>query len=205
MVIAADDHENIRYSLKLKEPININDFRKVRKCLELSDDKSLIISDSAFIYGLGKLSGKYNPRSESLFLINFKSHYKWEVLHDNISMMVVEYKQPNLPHERIDRVNFYSDFKRIFEGIKKNQLDELWDITNQATKQKHGTMLVITDKAKEEVDRLGKQSFSLTPVKLTTQIIQKITSIDGSVLLDRDSVCYAIGVILDGIATYRSD
>lgn len=205
IIIAKKDHPNVRLTLQLQEPIRVRDFRKVRKFLELSNDNALIISDSELIYGLGEQTGKYNPKDESLFVINFISHFKWEVLHDNNSMMVVEYKQPNLPKERMDRVKFYSDLKRIFKDIDKSQLDDLWDITSAATKQKHGTMLVITDNAKVEATRLGKQSFSLKPLKLTVGVVEQITSIDGSVLLDKDSICYAIGVILDGLATDKGD
>lgn len=205
MIIAKKDHPNIRLTLQLKEPIKVSDYRKVRKFLELSNDNAVIISDSALIYGLGEQTGKYNPKSESLFVINFISHFKWEVLHDNNSMMIVEYRQPNLPKDRIDRAKFYSDLKRIFNDIDKNQLDNLWDITTEATKQKHGTMLVISDNVKAEAERLGKQSFSLNPLKLTVGIVQQITSIDGSVLIDKDGICHAIGVILDGIATDKGD
>lgn len=205
MIIAKKDHTNIRLTLQLKEPIKVRDYRKVRKFLELSNDNAVIISDSALIYGLGEQTGKYNPKSESLFVINFISHFKWEVLHDNNPMMIVEYRQPNLPKERIDRVKFYSDLKRIFKDIDKNQLDNLWDITTEATKQKHGTMLVISDNAKAEAERLGKQSFTLNPLKLTVDIIQQITSIDGCILIDKEGICYAIGVILDGLATDKGD
>lgn len=205
MIIAKKDHPNIRLTLQLKEPIKVRDYRKVRKFLELSNDNAVIISDSALIYGLGEQTGKYNPKNESLFVIDFISHFKWEVSHDNNPMMIVEYRQPNLPKDRIDRTKFYSDLKRIFKDIDKSQLDNLWDITTEATKQKHGTMLVISDNAKAEAERLGKQSFSLNPLKLTVGIVQQITSIDGSVLIDKDGICYAIGVILDGLATDKGD
>ena len=59
-------------------------------------------------------------------------------------------------------------------------------------------MLVISDDAINESKRLSKQCFKLRSLKLTTKIIQQITSIDGAVLLDRDSNCHAICVILDG-------
>lgn len=205
LVIAKKDHANIRYTLQLDSPISLRDFRKVRKFLELSNDDSLIISDAALIYGLGELRGKYNPKSESIFVINFTKHYNWEVVHDNNSMMAVSYRQPNLPKERIDRAQFYSDLKRAFKDINNEQLDNLWDITTEATKQSHGTMLVISDIAKKEAARLGKQSFKVKPFKLTKSIINQITSIDGSVLVDRDSICHAIGVILDGVATDKGD
>lgn len=205
IIIAKKDHPNVRLTLELQEPIRIRDFRKVRKFLEISNANAVMISDSELIYGLGDQTGKYNAKEESLFVINFISQFKWEVLHDNNSMMVVEYKQPNLPKERMDRVKFYSDLKRIFKDILNSQLDNLWDVTNESTNQKHGTMLVISDNAKAEASRLGKQSFSLKPLKLTIGIVKRITSIDGAVLLDRNSDCHAIGVILDGLATDKGD
>jgi DNA integrity scanning protein DisA with diadenylate cyclase activity len=205
MIIAEKDHPNIRLTLQLNEPIKVRDYRKVRKFLELSSDKALIISDSALIYGLGEYTGKYNPKNESLFEINFISHFKWAVLHDNNPMMIVEYRQPNLPKDRIDRIKFNSDIKRIFKDIDKNQLDNLWDIITEATKQKHGTMIVISDNAKAEAERLGNQSFLINPLKLTVGIINQITSIDGSVIIDKDGICHSIGVILDGLATDKGD
>jgi hypothetical protein len=205
MVVASKNHPNVQLMLELKEPIKVSDFRKVRKFLELSDDDLLIISDSTLIYGIGKLVGDYDPSKESLFTIRFLSHFKWELQHDNTSMMIVEYKQPRLPNEKIDRDKFYLDLRRIFKGIEKPQLDDLWEITMEVIKQRHGTMLVITDNAKNEALRLGKQSLPLQPLKLTTGFVNQITSIDGSILLDRDGMCYAIGVILDGLATNKGD
>jgi DNA integrity scanning protein DisA with diadenylate cyclase activity len=205
IIIAKKDHPNIRFTLQLKEPIPMNENRKVRKFLELSNDSSQIICDSELIYGLGEQTGKYNPKEESLFVINFISHHKWEVSHENNTMMVVEYYQPNLPKERISRTKFYGDLKRIFTDIDKNRLDDLWDIVSEAIKQSHGTMLVITDNAEAESKRLGKQCFPINPIKLSSAFVKQASSIDGSILLDKNSTCYAIGVILDGQATEKGD
>jgi hypothetical protein len=119
--------------------------------------------------------------------------------------MVVEYEKPRLPKEKIDGDKFYSDFQRIFSGITKNQLDALWDVCLEATNQKHGTMLVISDKAIEESQRLAGQCFVVKPFQLTMGAMQQITSIDGAVLMDRDCTCHAMGVILDGMATKRGN
>lgn len=205
IIIAPADHKNIKLTLQLEHPIKMRDFRMVRKFLEISDDSSAIICDSSLIYGLGELRGKYNPKEENIFVINFTSHFKWEILHDNNPLMEVSYRQPNLPAEKLNREKFYSDFPRVFKGILKTQVDDLWDIAMEAIKQKHGTMLVISDNTAAEAERLGKQSFPLKPSKLNDEMIQKITSIDGAVLLDRSANCYAIGVILDGLATEKGD
>ena len=205
MIIAAKDHPNIKLTLELEKPIKTSDYRKVRKFLELSTSDSFIISDSALIYGLGEVLGKYNPKDESLFVIDFVSHYKWEISHDKNKLMVVEYQQPKLPKDSIDKEKFYSDIKRIFLDIERRQINDLWELTIQATKQKHGTMLVISSIANEESKRLGEQCFSIKPEKLTSSMIQQVTTIDGAVLLDQNSTCYAIGVILDGLATAKGD
>ncbi|MDP4266091.1 MAG: diadenylate cyclase [Bacteroidota bacterium] len=205
LVIARKDHPNIKMILQVEEPIEIKDYVKVRKFLELSNDKTLIISDSVYIYGLGEFRGKYNPKEESLFIINFTKHYHWELLHDNNQLMMVSYRNPCLPVEKVDRDKFYSDLKRVFTEITLDQMDNLWDITLEAIEQKNGTMLVITDIVESESKRLGKQCFKIKPQKLTKDIINQITSIDGCVLMDKDSMCYAIGVILDGLATEKGD
>lgn len=205
MIIAAKDHPNIKLTLELKEPILIHDYRKVRKFIELSDNSSMIISDSFFIYGLGKLIGNYNPKDESLFLINFIGHYKWSVSHNGQILMVVEYGQPNLPKERIQKDYFESMLRRLFSSVDKNQINDLWEIIMEATKQRHGTMLIISNKANEESVRLTNPSFPVRPFKLEPSFVNQITSIDGSVLLDINSMCYSIGVIIDGIASKNGD
>ncbi|MDQ1085646.1 diadenylate cyclase [Siphonobacter sp. SORGH_AS_1065] len=205
MVIAKRHHMNISLILELKDPISIHDFRKVRKFLELCNDDTLIVSDSQMIYGLGKMNSNYNATQESLFVIDFKSHYKWEVLHDNKVMLRVEYQIPILPKEKIDREDFYNLIPRVLKDISEGQINSLWEICLVSSEQKHGTMLVISDQADSESKRLRNQCFTIGPRKLETSLMKQITSIDGAVLLNRDSICYAIGVILDGIANDKGD
>ena len=40
---------------------------------------------------------------------------------------------------------------------------------------------------------------------LSPELIERISGIDGAVLLDRDCKCHAIGVILDGMASQSGD
>jgi hypothetical protein len=205
MLIASKDHENIKLSLQLKEPIKLSDFRKVRKFLEVTDKNSSIVTDSFYIYGLGQIVGEYNPVNESLFEVSFNSHYRWELSHNNNVLMLVEYRVPSLPKVKIDRNSFCSTTKRIFKEISSDQISDLWDIVLEATRQKKGAILVISGAAENEAGRLGKQSFELKPIKINNEIVKKLTAIDGAVLLNRDSICFAIGVILDGVACQKGD
>ena len=163
------------------------------------------MSDSVLIYGLCQLSGKYNYHDESLFIVHFTKHFHWEVVHHEQIMVSVAFRMPDLYNERISREKFYSSLKRLFSGIDKARLHTLWDITMEATKQKHGTILAISSEAEQEAIRLSSQCFKIKPIRINKDIIHQITSIDGAVLIDTDCTCHAIGVILDGIATGNGD
>jgi hypothetical protein len=65
--------------------------------------------------------------------------------------------------------------------------------------------LVVSEKAQEESVRMQSQCSVINPIKLEENLIQDITSIDGAVLLDPKGQCYAIGVILDGLASDDGD
>ena len=205
MVIAHKEHQNVKLTMELEKPIHIKDFRKVRKFLELADHKQLILCDSVLIYGLCQLTGKYNYHGESLFIVHFTKHFHWEVVHHENIMIAVAFRMPDLYNEKISREKFYSSLKRLFQGIDKTRLNTLWDITMEATKQKHGTILAISSEADKEAIRLSSQCFKIKPIKINKDIIHQITSIDGAVLIDIDCTCHAIGVILDGIATENGD
>jgi hypothetical protein len=61
-------------------------------------------------------------------------------------------------------------------------------------------MIVVSKEAEEEAKRLGTQGTPITPRRAAPELMDNLTAIDGSVLLDTQGVCHAIGVILDGIA-----
>ena len=62
-------------------------------------------------------------------------------------------------------------------------------------------MVVVSTGAQTEADRLKTQSTEIAPIQLTPSIMRMVTTIDGAVRIDPDSTCYALGVILDGLAS----
>ncbi|GAX38904.1 DNA integrity scanning protein DisA nucleotide-binding domain protein [Nodularia sp. NIES-3585] len=201
MWLSKRGHPNLETTLTLLTPVKLQNYRAVRKLLEMTTDEICLLSDSDYIYGLGNIKGSYEQRAEDLFLVNFTKHYTWELLHANHVMMRVAYRQPELPTESINKHKFETDVKRIFPEITPKEVSRLWDLVLEATKQKHGTMVVVSSGAKEESNRLKNQATVIKPVEITTQIMKVITAIDGAVLIDSTSNCYAVGVILDGLAS----
>jgi len=203
LIICSKNHENIENVISLSKKVHLRDYRKVRKLLEITSDDLHLHCDGEHILGFVRLIGKYDSDKENLFIINFSGHYRWEFVHDGNIMMSVQYNTPRLPFDKIDKYKFDDTFRRIFEDISDDNLNGLWKLIECATKQKKGSLIIVSKNANSEAKRLEQQSTNLEPLVPGEDIIELITSIDGAVLLDPTGKCYSIGVILDGIATSK--
>ena len=110
--------------------------------------------------------------------------------------MGVKYGQPFLPKQSFDEQKLSDSLARIFNGISNTQIEDIIHLVKQAEQESHGTMLVITDDAEQEAQRLKTQCTVLEPCKINPKLLRQLTPIDGAILLSPDGVCYAIGVIL---------
>lgn len=85
--------------------------------------------------------------------------------------------------------------------------DKIVDIVTEASKQKHGTCLVISDSASAEAERLEccGRCVVISPTDLTMypEFILPLSCIDGALLVDSSGVCVGIGAIVDGVATVK--
>nr|WP_241393437.1 tetratricopeptide repeat protein [Clostridium saccharoperbutylacetonicum] len=226
----------IRFYIKLKDPINFEEYRKVRKLLETSDKTTYLIGDNERIYGLGSFKNisEFETENIDVFVIDFigRFEYKISTLTRNIStvkedtnkntelksyklkecnLVNVRYGKPNLKEHIYSEGDLVGAIKSIFKNDLKDNSDEkielLKNIINYAKDQKHGTTVVITtpEKAKKEVVNLEKQSMRIEEKKLEnneylSNIINRITNIDGALYIDINGTCHSIGVILDGEA-----
>ncbi|PFB01861.1 hypothetical protein CN383_11180 [Priestia megaterium] len=188
--------------IRLKQNIPLSDtrnLRTIRKLLEISINDVFLFCDGESIYGIGKISTE-KKIEESNFSISFKGQGCWELRNDADDItMSVSNGVPSLSKQQIGKEAFLIKWKEVFNESGYN--DALWDFVNEARDQKHGTMIVITDKAKEETDRLSKNSFSIIANEIKdSEFISGLTSIDGAVMLDPFGKCYSIGCILDGVS-----
>lgn len=193
--------KDIEVDLLLANPIAISKYRGIRKLLELSRGESSLLSDAKYIYGLGKLKKTYNKREESVFEVRFLKHYTWEIRHCCTVLMSVNHEQPEIPKNSFERENFDLLFKRLFSEINNQNLDVLYESIEEASHQKHGTIVVVSDHAEEEVSRLIHQCTPIKPVMMNRNLIASVSGIDGAILMDSTGRGYAIGVILDGLAS----
>jgi hypothetical protein len=115
--------------------------------------------------------------------------------------MRVQYGMPYLPRLSLNVQKFRTDLRRIFHGITDPDIDRLVDLVTAAEQGPHGTLLIISEAAAAEAERPKTQGTPIQPFQLTAEMLGHLTPIDGAVILDPRAECYAIGTILDGIAT----
>ena len=205
LLLARRGHPNVEEVFALTCPTELTDYRAVRKLLQMATPDVHLLADGENVYALGRQIGHYDAVREDLFTISFVTHYAWELQHAGHVLLRSHYGLPGLARTRLSRSAFRRDLKRTFGLIDLLKVERLWDVVLEASRQKHGTLLVITTEALAEADRLKLQCTLIEPVPLTPLITRLVTSIDGAVLLDPEGYCYSIGVILDGRASGRGD
>nr|WP_145231254.1 DNA integrity scanning protein DisA nucleotide-binding domain protein [Gimesia algae] len=161
-------------------------------------------TDSNHIYGLVKYNSETIDQ-EKVFLINILDHHHWEILYADKTLMRVKYGQPYLPKPSFNEDKLRKDLSRIFLKMTPDQIDHIVLLVKEAEQEQHGTMLLIAENAEEESQRLSNQSTQITPKYLVPSILKCLTAIDGAIILDPKGTCFAIGAILDGMATQDGD
>jgi DisA bacterial checkpoint controller nucleotide-binding len=208
LVISNQGNLNILVKVKFKEVIKIiknsrtddkTVRRKIRKLLEVSSDEMGLLCDGKCVLGLGSPI-KYDPLHEDIFEIRFTGHYTWELVHAENVMLKVEYRKPNLPQEKFDKVQFHDHISSLFDvdSLSKNLLLKA---VEAAVNQSHGTMLIISAEAEEESNRLSGQSTAIEVIPISKEIVSHVSSVDGAIMVSPDGNIYSFGVILDGLAT----
>ncbi|MBK9927446.1 MAG: DNA integrity scanning protein DisA nucleotide-binding domain protein [Anaerolineales bacterium] len=206
IIISPRNHPSIDVAVTLRNPVSLANYRGVRKLLEITSSEIQLLCDSNKIYGMGFADMQsYDESKENLFHIEFTGHHIWKLCHAKNELMIVKYGKPRLIEKPISTDLFFESAKTIFSNINSSDLECLWSIVDKASKQKHGTMIVISDRAKEEAERLRNQSTPIQAKILPPDLTLPLSSIDGALLLDTKAICHAVGVILDGIATERGN
>ena len=223
IIFAPTNLPSLNWDLALLQPIALDSHKLVRKVVEISDKQlGCICQGGEGIVGFGSLQ---DFGDAPIFKAVFTGHYRWALyvnrtLLRNCAFGVPSVPQPRLtfellmncafgvpsvPQPRLTFETFFSNIRRVLPGLTLEQGKALWVAVSAAMEQRHGTMLVVSDAASSEAQRLRSQAIEIEPIKLSSALVARISGIDGAILVDRDCNCHAIGVILDGIATNTGD
>ncbi len=201
LLLAQPAGDAVDMSLQFAEPVPFREPRWARKVLQLASGGTALIANCAQIFGLGKVAEGYNyAESQDVFEIEFLDHYHWRLRCGDQVLLVSAYGRPSLPQEGLPRVRLCDTYQRLFPAADTEDFERFWELCQAAVKQRHGSMLVVAEDADSEAERLQNQGARIEPTALTPALYCQVSGIDGAVLVDPQGVCYAIGVILDGLA-----
>lgn len=195
--------ESINVLIAFSNPVRIESRtnKKIRKLLEITKNPySLIMDKNGDIFAVGKVCEEVLKEYKKIVFRGFMS---WEYYVDGEAFLRYEKMIPMFC-ESNDGIS-PEDTLKLKATFGVPNVTALAIIVNQATKQKHGTMVVFSEDAKAEAQRLEESAICIEPTMLDEGLIESITRIDGAVLCDPQGICYAIGVILDGKTSNKAD
>jgi hypothetical protein len=200
MVLARKDHSSLEKVVTFTTPTRLRVTRAARKLIQLASEEMALHTDSEDLYGLVRVRG-YTASNEDLFTIRFDGMHRWSVLHDGETLMSVKYGQPYLSKPPFDEEKLREDLPRIFGRMTERHIARILSLIREAERERHGTTLIISKGARRESERLAAQSTPIVRRAMSPELLSRLTPVDGAILLNPKGTCYAIGVILDGMAT----
>lgn len=183
MLLTFEKEEHI-----LERPVREN-----RKLIEMTDDQHALIIQEGYILGIGnKELGDER--------IHFLGNSNW-TFSDAEENVVFRCETGNIRITgKADNSFVYSMLTDQFGTDCDAQI--ITNLISVASKQKHGTGIVIIDDAEHEANRLHEagRDILIKPIFLGNHIesVSAITRIDGALIIDPYGTCYAIGAIVDG-------
>lgn len=201
LVIAADGHPNVEVVIRFQRPVPLTDTSGLRKILHMSAYGLSVLIGGSTIYGLGRVVGRYDQNREDLFTILFTGHHTWELMHAGRTLMRVCNGCPHLSPRASHMTRFLGLIQRLFHNVPTTDFEHLQRLALALIEQRHGTILVISDHAQAEAERLTMQATPIRPLLLTPDLVETVTAVDGAILIDPAGTCFAFGVILDGLAS----
>lgn len=196
MLMGADNDYVLE--LTFENPINLNQTRGLRKALEMTDPQLHLVTNGKIALGLGRLADGYSSDFESAFFLRVIGRGSWELMHDDVALLVVTDGHASVPQDRLARATFDDAVGRLFGA--EGDAERLWDLALAASLQAHGTMLVVHADAGAEAMRLSPPAMRVTPGPLTDSTLLAVSAIDGAIIVDPGGQCHAVGAILDGRA-----
>lgn len=203
IVFAPPSCPSLEQQVTFLQPVPLTSHRLARKIVEMSASNLACICSSGL--GLSGLVTVTIDDNNPIFRAVFTGHYCWELYFNKLLLMTCAFGIPTLPSPRLTEAEFTSNIQRILIGLSSLQCHALWEVVSAAMEQKHGTMIVVSEAAEVEAKRLQAQSLPITPIPLTSELVRRVSGIDGAILVDRDCRCHALGVILDGLASNNGD
>ncbi|MDO4705213.1 MAG: hypothetical protein Q4A98_03235 [Comamonadaceae bacterium] len=204
MLLTTLDNDAVNVALALEDPVPFGEPRWARKILQMASAETALLASTESILGLGSIAEGADPWiTQNIFEVKFHDHYHWSLSCGKEVLLVSRYGVPSLPRDKFPRARLLDTFQRLFPEVNAVDVDSFTALFDTAIEQRRGSMLVVAQDAAAEAVRLCSQGTKIVPTKLTPDLYRRVSNIDGTIIIDPQCNCHAVGVILDGSANDR--
>lgn len=189
--------DNIDDVVRFKQPValSIGNEKKVRKLLEMSNERTCLIATifRGEIVGLDDFENH-----KEAYLLEFIDTNMWDLSCNGKHIIKYFNGQYRLPENKFDSELF---IKKCDEKFGTDYSKNIVNIIEAASCQKHGTMVIISPTAQKESEELVKEGKGTAIceknlIEESKDIVLGLCSIDGAFMIDPVGNCYGIGLIL---------
>ena len=198
LLLNAGQQPDLKISFNETYPLEIKNVKQIRKLIEMSTDQFVLVSKNGHVIGLDA----YENFSGDFEFFLFNGHQRWSYYQNGMELL--SYKEGKYTFVFDNDRNFISSFPKNFIAIYNYEY--LNSILYDIMQQKRGSLLIISEEAQAEVERLCTfgRGYAIQGLDLklpgNRALLSSITAIDGAIFLDTNFLCYGVGMILDGIA-----
>ena len=159
------------------------------------------MNENGEIFAIGRMVDK--PTCD-YYQVQFNDFLKWKLYKNSELLLCFENMLPKIPDKEIgisnDNIELLKKTFNITDTLKYEK------IIKDAILQKHGTMVVFTENAESEAERLKESGICIDSIDIGLEgLVEATTAIDGAIICDTNGICYAIGTILDGTRSEKAD
>lgn len=127
MLVAEAGHAAIDMVLQTSLPILADNHRRVRKLVEMCQYGLAVLTDSRYVWGLGRFNPQaYDASRADVLHIRFHGHGRWVMSHLGTDLMDVRRGDPHLPRPPVDSVFVRARLTLLFgETVSQDRLIEV--------------------------------------------------------------------------------
>ena len=178
--------------------------RQVRKVMEMSNEKFALLVEHNKIKALCS-----TKNLQSGCIIKFIGNRSWILTIDNKT--IFSYENGSLVFSFQEKENdiLPQAIKTQFSHLSLQEQDRIECVIRIACTQRHGTSIIVFEDDRIEVERLCglDRGIRIEAINLfdCSEYIERITSIDGAIFMDKSCSCSFIGVLVDGMSILKGN
>ena len=199
--IAFSDKDVIPLKAAFDQPLSLLQYRKARKLLAAMDSRLCLAASGDRFLGIARLEDINRP---GVYLASLIKHQTWELSCQGRLLLRYEEGRLFAGRKQLQDTELAAFAQRLL-GLNETGASRILHLIKGAAGAGHGGMLVFSEEAKQEAERLSKDGIQVKPFMPEAEDLSAFSAMDGAILMDTEGYCHALGVILDGPACNEAD